>query len=425
MRPALPTRCLLGLVLAACGAGTPAEDPEARTSAPIAGGALDVEHSSVFQLFTRWGEEGVGACTATLIAPNLLLTARHCVSPGQHTNIMCGMAALGDPVPAGSVFVTNDPVPGANSLFYRAADLRVQPDSNDTCGWDVALVILEDNVPEAQAVPTIPRVDRPAEAGESYVAIGYGVNADGEQNEGRMLLGGLEVRCSAACDRRFQVEPSEFLGETGICSGDSGGPALDAQGKVIGVVSRGSDPCATPIYGSVAAWGGWIIETAFDAAASGGYPAPFWAWSGTSDLVPGLRGSGEPCQAGGECLPGHVCYFESDPAYAICTAICANDAQCPDDRFCAPGFDVRGGGICLTPPIDVDPPGAGEAGAGSTGDEPPHEKGPGADDGCAVSAGGPEKGAGFAWLVALLLLCGSRRSRGDRTPDLCIAKVGS
>ncbi|HEY3494410.1 MAG TPA: trypsin-like serine protease, partial [Polyangiaceae bacterium] len=413
MRSALPARCLLGLALAAspaCSAGPPADEPAASSSASIAGGALDVEHSAVFQLFTRW-DEGIGACTATLIAPNLLLTARHCISPGQHTNIVCGMAALGDAVPAGSVFVTNDPMPGANSLFYRAADLRVQPESDDTCGWDVALVILEENVPEAQAVPTIPRVDRPAERGEPYVAIGYGVNADGEQNEGRMLLDGLEVRCSTDCNVRYQVEENEFLGDTGVCSGDSGGPALDAQGKVIGVVSRGSDPCATPIYGSVAAFGGWIIETAFEAAASGGYPAPFWAWSGVSDLAPGLRGSGEPCQSGGECLPGHLCYFESDPADASCVAICENDDQCAEDRFCAPGFEVRGGGICLAPPEDVDPPDAGAAGA--TSEAPPRENGRGADDGCAVRSPGKENGYGLAWLVAYSLLVGFRARRRD------------
>ena len=406
MRSAFARLTWLGLALSACSAGAPTAEPAARMDAEIAGGDLDLDHAAVFQLYTRW-DEGVSACTATLIAPNLLLTARHCISPGARTDIQCGMAALGDAVSGGSVIVTNDPVPGSNSLFYRAADVRVIPDNNDACGWDVALVILQESVPQAQAVPAIPRIDRGAEPGEPYVAIGYGVNASGEANEGRMLLSGLEVRCSTGCDRRYQVASNEFLGDTGICSGDSGGPALDAQGKVIGVVSRGSDPCATPIYGSVAAFHDFIIDTAFDAAASGGYPAPFWAWSGSSDLAPGLLGSGEPCQTDGECLPGHVCYFASDPADATCTAICENDDQCPNDLYCAQGFDVRGGGICLTPPVEVDPEPGGEA--GSSGEAPEQPTGRGADDGCSTTVGAPARGDGLAWLVALSSLCGFRR----------------
>jgi hypothetical protein len=412
MRSALARLVALGGALFACGEPASRGDSAGTAALHIEGGNLDLEHASVFQLFTRW-DQGIGSCTATLIAPNLLLTARHCISPGQHSNVVCGMAALGDAVSGNSVFATNDPTPGSDSIFYSAAEVRVVDGNNDTCGGDMALVILVDNVPGNRATPAVPRIDAGAEPGEPYVALGYGVDSEGQATEGRMRLEGLEVRCSTDCDRRFQVVSNEFMGETGVCSGDSGGPALDAAGKVIGVVSRGSDPCATPIYGSVAAWRDWIVETAFEAAARGGYPAPFWAWSGSSDLAPELGGAGTACQSGAECQPGHACYYASDPADATCTAICENDAQCPTRLECVYGFDVRGGGICLAPAGPSQPEPNGEAGA--AGDEPRAARG-GADDGCAVRGGPGAARDGVFWLFAWMLVWGMRWRRAGSGP---------
>jgi hypothetical protein len=393
---------LLGVSVAlfGCGAAVPTDGESEPERALIAGGALDMAHSEVFQVFVHWGSGQVSACTATLIAPNLFLTARHCISPSGNGNVICGRAGLGSPVNGASAVFTNDPIPNQGSLLYRGADVRVPAEGSDTCGYDVALVILASNVSSVVATPAIPRIDRVAESGEPYTAIGYGVNAEGESNEGRMSRTDLEVRCTAgACGREYQVVPNEFLGETGVCSGDSGGPALDADGKVMGVVSRGSEPCETPIYGSVASFRDFIIETAFDAAAVGGYPAPFWAWSGVSDLDQTRAVEGEACAAGDACQPGHVCYFEADPAAASCRAICENDRQCPDDHVCQPGFDVRGGGLCLPTPEPTPPMGS---------DDAPTVDG-GADDGCAMSDAPSNSRAGLLFGAALALLGQARR----------------
>ncbi len=65
---------------------------------PIAGGTLDFDDSAVFQEFTHY-TDSVSACTASLIAPNVLLTARHCVSPGGIEEGVCGQSPFGTPVP--------------------------------------------------------------------------------------------------------------------------------------------------------------------------------------------------------------------------------------------------------------------------------------------------------------------------------------
>jgi hypothetical protein len=338
--------------LSACG-GEPTLEPVAEVSPQIAGGELDEAHEAVFALYTHFGGGAVGGCTATLIAPNLLLTARHCVSPSLgEDRVICGSATFEDAVPGDQVIGTNDAVPGRESPTFRGFSVRVPSEGQDTCGFDIALITLAEAIPSAVAEPAVPRIDREVSAGEPYVAIGYGVDAQGNPTEGRMLLGDLTVECSpGACGPRG-IESTEFLGETGICSGDSGGPALDADGKVIGVVSRGSEPCETPIYGTVFAWRDLIVETALEAAEIGGYDPPFWAVTLSSDPPPVIEpepeplAEGEPCEAGSVCAPGTVCYYRGDAELAVCSATCEDDDACGAGQACHETDDVAEGGVC-------------------------------------------------------------------------------
>ncbi len=349
LRASLP----LALVLAVTGCGVaPPSERIAASSSEIAGGELDEAHEAVFALYTNFGG-AVGGCTASLIAPNLLLTARHCVSRSEgNDRVICGSAGFDEAVPGDQVLTTNDPVPNRQSPIFRGASVRVPSEGVDTCGFDIALITLAEPIPNDVAEPAIPRIDREVEAGETYSAVGYGVDENGEQTEGRMLLGDLTVECSpGACGARG-IESTEFLGETGVCSGDSGGPALDVDGKVIGVVSRGSEPCATPIYGTVFAWRDLMVETALEAAALGGYDPPFWALTLSSDppIVepepePPLA-EGDACGSGGECEEGTVCYFRGERDGAICSRVCADDAGCGDGLSCYPNDDVPEGGVC-------------------------------------------------------------------------------
>lgn len=301
----------------------------ASTTLPIAGGQLDRSHSNVFLLASHW--QGTGAlCTSTLIAPNLLLTARHCVSANTgDERVLCGASDLGEPYPARAFAATNDPQPSDKSPIFHADDVRVPDSGSDTCGYDIALIILGENVPASLAVPAIPRIDREVQPGEVYTAVGYGENDAGLPTATRLEREGLKIECQpGTCGEG--VESTEFLGETGICSGDSGGPALDADGKVVGVVSRGAQSCGSPVYGSVSSWYDLIIATAKDAAAQGGYEPPFWVTTGVSDPAPvegegaggadGAAGSpavapgseGASCRETTDCESGLIC--SDDPA---------------------------------------------------------------------------------------------------------------
>jgi hypothetical protein len=342
----LAARTLAACALVACSAEVPSAPSQVLTQ-PIVGGELDREHNEVVELVTEFGSNAVGLCTGTLIAPNLVLTARHCVSRGGSENVVCGESPFAAPVAGRAVHATTAITPSQSSLFYGGSSVSVPPEGNDTCGFDLALVTLADNVSPSVARPAVPRIDVRAISGEPYVALGYGIDDRGNRTAGRMRLEGLVVQCSAGRCDGFDLAETEFMGEAGVCSGDSGGPALDGERRVIGVLSRGSDPCGTPVYGGVAGFRDWIMTTALDAARAGGYEPPFWALSGSSDRPPGAEG--DPCASGADCGDGSVCYYESDPLLAVCTRPCESTTDCSEPDLCVAGFDAPGGGLCLPP----------------------------------------------------------------------------
>jgi hypothetical protein len=83
------------LTLAGCSSsgGLPSERL-ADAALPIVGGQLDSLHTNVFGLVLRKAD-GIATCSSTLLAPNLLLTARHCVSEHVEDPVVCGSAGLG------------------------------------------------------------------------------------------------------------------------------------------------------------------------------------------------------------------------------------------------------------------------------------------------------------------------------------------
>jgi hypothetical protein len=337
------------LAVAGCGGGGAEQAAASRQS--IVGGELDTEHTNVFGLVTD-EEEGLGACSATLIAPNLLLTARHCVAMDVTKEVVCGRSDLGETHPPSDIFATNDVRFRSESRWFRTAEVHVPSEGDDTCGYDIALVILSESVPTSIATSAVPRIDREVEQGEVYEAVGYGV-ADSGRSGVRFMRSGLEVACEPGrCG--IGVRASEFRGEAGVCEGDSGGPAFDADGKVVGVVSRGGDECSTPVYSTVTAWRDLIVQVAAHAAVVGGYQAPFWVESGLSDppvvveppVPPVVKaGMGEACEASSDCVVGSACHSPAPSSASVCVALCDSDADCEADAACA-ALDASGAKAC-------------------------------------------------------------------------------
>lgn len=236
--------------------------------------------------------EGFASCTGVLIAPNLLLTARHCVASTQPT-IVCGSSPLSDPVPGMNVLATTDTTVSAMSTAVIGLAVEVPPDGNDECGFDIAAVILQAE-PFGGAEVYPPRLDRPVATGESFTAVGYGTNGMGGGIGTRRVATTGSVACVGGVDCDIpEAQDTEWVAEDGtFCTSDSGAPAL-VDGEVVGVISKGLAPCDAPILTSVYAFRDWIREVGRAAAIQGGYPTPEWAAEAAVDAGTGETDAGE------------------------------------------------------------------------------------------------------------------------------------
>lgn len=249
----------------------------------IVGGTVDRGDSAVVGLTT-----GGSVCSGTLIAPNLVLTAQHCVAQVSAQYVQCGRSAFGSTYPAGRIYATT--YHDLQQAFYQrnnifqGAQVYVPEGGNDMCGYDIALLVLNRNVPESVAKPIVPRIDIPVQRNEVYTAIGFGHTGDGSGAGIRRTLDGRQVFCGGtSCPSYSSVQPTEFFGSDGTCQGDSGGAAIDEQGRVLGALSRGPDGCRASIYSAVAGWSDWMREIGEIAAEQGGYTAPSWVTYGVSE----------------------------------------------------------------------------------------------------------------------------------------------
>ena len=273
------------LLLSACssGSGAPADDTDSTADA-IVGGKSDTKDPAVVAIDIG----GEALCTGSLIGPKLVLTARHCVSrtseevecPARGSQIEGEQPADTFTILVGSDIQTAQPV----ALGARV----ITPDSDVLCEHDVALIELD------RPISGVTPLALGSLSGVKTVrGVGFGKRGDNADAGKKMARGNVTIKSSSA---------AEFVVGVLSCNGDSGGPALDSKGRVVGVVSRGGPNCNGPnaqnIYTRVDAFHA-LIQQALDETNGTGSAATA-PGAGSSSSAPEC-GTGKRCPNGSHC----------------------------------------------------------------------------------------------------------------------------
>jgi secreted trypsin-like serine protease len=407
------------VALTGCGAQDPsassAGDPLASADQAIMGGVSDSGDTNVVDIVWMMSGGSFAECSGSLLAPNMVLTAHHCVATLQNApndQVDCQTTDFAAPDVVSNFLVSTQELLSMNEAdYHKVRQVVVPPNSTNTklCGVDQAILILEDNIAPSEAVPLIPRVDSQIAAGEPYTAIGFGITMDGATDSGtRRKLTGLKVDCVGTPCAQIagdQIDTThEYIGDHGTCQGDSGGPALDQYNRVAGVTSRGGAECTSPIYGDVYAWASWIEATAETAAGLGGYPVPTWATGYPTDPAYSAPIGGACSGDGGTCPSYGVCVSGSSGDY--CSRLCEAAAPCPSGYTCEANDGQQ---VCIQDPMVTSTGNGTGGGAGLPPGFTPAQK-----SGCSVPrAADPTKPV--PWFLGLGALVFAQRLRSKRS----------
>ena len=255
---------------AACVAGGGAE-PTADGAAASASDTAAIVHgtpsgASEDAVLDLWLKDGGGwaTCTGSLIAPNVVLTAYHCVARevAAKGDDRCPVIASGnaiytehsaiyaDHLEPSNIYISlaRERSTAAGAKFVARGSEIIDDASRLLCSHDIAVILLDQPITTVQPLKLR---GSSVQKGEMLSAVGWGdLDDNGAPVKERTHRAGIKVLALQGeiykymrQDGKELVEAAyqgEFVTGTATCHGDSGGPMLDAHGEIVGVASRGS-----------------------------------------------------------------------------------------------------------------------------------------------------------------------------------------
>ncbi len=321
---------------------------------PIIGGTLDINtaHNGVVSI-----QENSTLCTGTLISPRVVMTAAHCMT---NTDLTAYVVYFGN-----DVSTTLDP-----SLKRNISEFRIADGYNDNVIGvkDIALLRLSSDPPNG--VTSIPNLPQRLEITQSdvnspLVYIGYGktTGVDGALDYGikRTMTHNINWVCinvPGDCNELGSLATPNTICEnqeiTGICLGDSGGPALiERNGRtyVAGVSSFVGQKCqnigcstkvdAYESFISAFAQNGLGASCSLPYDCNSGFCVDSLCCDSTCD---------GPCMT---CRPGGKCQAVPDGTSCSDNLLCNGDEVCKTGT-CTPGvpLDCDDGNPCTLDSCD-------------------------------------------------------------------------